>query len=68
MTQVVAAIDANEKQIADVFSDKYAFTIPPYQRPYAWEVQQVNELIEDLLEAMDPKSYSQGLYLSLIHI
>ena len=62
MTQVVAAIDANEKQIADVFSDKYAFTIPPYQRPYAWEVQQVNELIEDLLEAMDPKSYSQGLY------
>jgi len=63
MTQTaMASIDANEKQIADVFSDKYAFTIPPYQRPYAWEVQQVNELIEDLLDAMNPKSHSQGLY------
>ena len=55
-------IEAREKQIADVFSDKYAFTIPPYQRPYAWEVQQVTELLDDLLEAMDPKSRSEGLY------
>lgn len=61
MTEL-ARIEAGEKQIADVFSDKYAFTIPPYQRPYAWEVQQVTELLDDLLDAMDPASRSQGLY------
>lgn len=58
----LARIEAGEKQIADVFSDKYAFTIPPYQRPYAWEVQQVTELLDDLRDAMDPASRSQGLY------
>lgn len=61
MTEL-ARIEAGEKQIADVFSDKYAFTIPPYQRPYAWEVQQVTELLDDLRDAMDPASRSQGLY------
>tara|TARA_R110001606_G_scaffold117805_1_gene247781 strand:+ start:3635 stop:5383 length:1749 start_codon:yes stop_codon:yes gene_type:complete len=55
-------LEAGEKQIADVFSDKYAFTIPPYQRPYAWEVPQVTELLDDLIDAMDPKSRSEGLY------
>ena len=55
-------IEATEKQVADVFSDNYAFTIPPYQRPYAWETQHASELLEDLLEAMDPNGGSEGLY------
>lgn len=55
-------IEAGEKQIAKVFSDDYAFTIPPYQRPYAWEVQQVTELLDDLEEAMGPASRSEGIY------
>ena len=55
-------IEAGEKRIADVFSDRYAFTIPPYQRPYAWEVQQASELVDDLLDAMGPNSRSEGLY------
>lgn len=59
---VLRRIEAGEKRIADVFSDNYAFTIPPYQRPYAWEVQQANELIDDLVDAMEPNSRSEGLY------
>ena len=55
-------IEAREKQIADVFSDKYAFTIPPYQRPYAWEIQQANELLDDLLDAMGPNGQSERFY------
>ena len=39
-TTVLERIEAGEKQVADIFSDNYAFTIPPYQRPYAWEIQQ----------------------------
>lgn len=59
---VLRRIEAGEKKIADVFSDKYAFTVPPYQRPYAWEIQQANELFEDLRDAMDPEGRTDGLY------
>ena len=55
-------IEAGEKKIADVFSDKYAFAIPPYQRPYAWEIQQANELLDDLLDAMGPNGQSERFY------
>ncbi len=44
-------INGHEETIGDVFSDKYAFTIPPYQRPYSWETDQANELIDDLVIA-----------------
>ena len=59
---VLERIEAGEKQIADVFSDKYAFTIPPYQRPYAWEIQQANELLDDLLDAMGHNGLSERFY------
>ena len=61
-TTVLERIEAGEEQIADIFSDNYAFTIPPYQRPYAWEIQQARELFDDLLDAMAPNSHSEGLY------
>ena len=62
MNAALQRIEASEKQVADVLSDDYSFTIPPYQRPYAWELDQAIELLEDLLDAMDPASESDGLY------
>ena len=62
-TTVLERIEAGEKQVADIFSDNYAFTIPPYQRPYAWEIQQASELFDDLLDAMAPNSHSKGLFI-----
>lgn len=55
-------IEAAHKKIAEVFSKDYAFTIPAYQRPYAWETTQVEELLTDLSEAMGPESQSDGFY------
>lgn len=55
-------IEAAHKKIAEVFSKDYAFTIPAYQRPYAWEETQVNELLTDLDDAMSPQSRSDGFY------
>ncbi len=55
-------IEAAHKTIAEVFSKEYAFTIPAYQRPYAWEETQVSELLTDLDEAMSPESRSDGFY------
>ena len=45
-------IKANEQNLNSVFSDDYIFEIPVYQRPYAWDTEQVNDLLDDLLYAM----------------
>jgi uncharacterized protein with ParB-like and HNH nuclease domain len=55
-------IEAHERNIGDIFSDLYQFEIPPYQRPYAWEEEQARELLSDLLDAMDNRGASGGLY------
>jgi Protein of unknown function DUF262 len=57
----LSPIEAHEHTVGQIFSDDYAFEIPPYQRPYAWEVEQTSELLSDLLDAMDTGS-SGGVY------
>lgn len=42
---------------------QYQFTIPPFQRPYDWEAQQVSELISDFSSA---SSKGSKLFLGLI--
>lgn len=44
-------IDAKEKAIRDVFHRDYAFSIPPYQRPYSWGTDQARTLLSDLMAA-----------------
>ncbi|MEH2412845.1 DUF262 domain-containing protein [Nostoc sp.] len=43
------AIHATEKALFKVFSNDFAFSIPAYQRPYAWTKDQASELLTDLL-------------------
>ena len=45
-------INANEKNFDKIFCDDYLFEIPVFQRPYAWETEQVDNLLDDLLFAM----------------
>jgi uncharacterized protein with ParB-like and HNH nuclease domain len=42
-------IHAIEKALFKIFSNDFAFAIPPYQRPYAWTTDQVGELLSDVL-------------------
>ena len=49
----MAAIGASEKNLDRVFCREYVFRIPVYQRPYAWELEHVEVLLDDLLDAMD---------------
>lgn len=53
MTQQLSLIEAHESRLNQIFSDDYEFEIPSYQRPYAWEGQQAQELLTDFIEAMD---------------
>jgi hypothetical protein len=58
----LSPIEAHERVIGRIFGDEYAFEIPPYQRPYAWEKEQARDLLTDLLEAMDNTMTSGGVY------
>jgi len=46
-------IKASEENLAKVFCDDYRFEIPRFQRPYAWTTEEVSELLDDLLFAMN---------------
>ena len=50
---MVETIKAGERQLIDVFCDKFQFEIPPYQRPYAWTTSEAETLLDDLLEACE---------------
>ena len=46
-------LEAHEVPLHKVFSSDYEFAVPAYQRPYAWEVEQASQLLEDLVESLD---------------
>ena len=48
----MASIQASEKPILKVLCDDYVFQIPAYQRPYAWESEHVEKLVDDLHYAL----------------
>ncbi len=45
-------IHGAEHSLKSIFSDDFLFTIPKYQRPYSWGVEQATELIDDLLASI----------------
>lgn len=49
----MSEIKASQQNLNHVFSNAYFFEIPTYQRPYSWETEQVGELLDDLLNAME---------------
>lgn len=48
-------IQAAEHTVGEIFTDDYHFTIPRYQRPYAWTTDQAGEMFDDLLAASRAK-------------
>jgi len=46
------SIKGEEHPIRKIFSDDFMFTIPLYQRPYAWTKEEAGELLEDLLTSL----------------
>lgn len=46
-------LKAHELPIRKIFSPDFTFRIPSYQRPYAWTIEEVHELLNDLLDSLD---------------
>jgi uncharacterized protein with ParB-like and HNH nuclease domain len=47
-----ATIEGNEYPVMKIFSNDFAFSIPRYQRPYAWTTEHAGELLDDFLSFM----------------
>ncbi|MCY9658484.1 DUF262 domain-containing HNH endonuclease family protein [Paenibacillus chondroitinus] len=46
-------IEAKEILLKDLFSAKFLFQIPGYQRPFSWEKDNFDQLFEDIKDAME---------------
>lgn len=42
------ALEAREQTLLDVFSGRFCFTTPPYQRAYSWTQTEASRLLDDL--------------------
>lgn len=45
-------IEGKQFPLKEVFGDWFVFSIPHYQRPYAWTTEEAGELLDDLLDAL----------------
>ena len=45
-------MNVNEKSVSNILGGTKRYIIPPYQRPYTWEDENVEELINDINESL----------------
>ena len=48
--------------VSGLFDDDAIYTVPVYQRNYAWKTEQIEQLIKDIQDAQSPKE-EQGYFL-----
>ena len=58
---------AEERTIIKILTEQICYEIPPYQRPYSWERENVEQLLQDVWEACE-NSESEYFIGSLITI
>lgn len=59
---------ADDRTIGDIlFSNKYKYSIPRYQRPYSWELDQIDELWNDL-KGSDDTFFIGSFVFNLEHL
>jgi len=65
-------IEAKEIQVKDLFSSKFIFGIPIYQRPFSWNSDNFAQLFDDVSDARDSGEQQyflgSGLFISLLLI
>lgn len=54
------SFDADPRKLGELFSTPYFFRIPAYQRPFLWDRDNFDDLIDDLIEADKSAEYFLG--------
>ncbi|WP_163558795.1 DUF262 domain-containing protein [Halomonas sp. NO4] len=62
----MSSIKGSDLKLHKVLSSDFEFHIPEYQRPYAWEVEQAEELFDDLWTFMEQEDKSEEYFLGSI--
>ncbi len=57
---IIEKIDANHYYIKDLFSDKFLFEIPIFQRPFSWEVDNFHQLFDDINDSLQNNELKHG--------
>jgi len=60
---------AEERTISKVLTEQMCYQIPPYQRPYAWEKENAEQLLADMWEAYENEEneYFIGSLITIEH-
>ena len=53
----------NVRNLIDLFSNVEKLIVPSYQRAYAWEEEQLNQFISDMLEMKERGQYYYGHFI-----
>jgi uncharacterized protein with ParB-like and HNH nuclease domain len=53
-------LDAEKKQVGGLFSQEYFFRIPEYQRPFSWDGDNFEDLVDDIKTAARNQEYFLG--------
>ena len=59
-------IKSNKVKLMDIFSERFWFVIPEYQRSYVWENDNIMELLDDLFFAYENKPENEYFLGSLV--
>ena len=62
----MSKITGKEYPICDIFTSKFEYHIPSYQRPYAWEKEQAETLFDDLLDFYKNQPIDDNYFLGSI--
>ena len=62
----MSKITGKEYPICDIFTSKFEYHIPSYQRPYAWEKEQAETLFDDLLDFYKNQPKDDNYFLGSI--
>lgn len=61
-------IKGKEYPLSEIFSKKFEYHIPSYQRPYAWTTEQAGELFDDLYDEFKKEKKSNYFLGSMVLI
>jgi uncharacterized protein with ParB-like and HNH nuclease domain len=61
MSELSSPIKADHYLLKDIFSDKFLFNIPLFQRPFSWSKEHFEKLFTDIYESM-VESRGEGIY------
>ena len=60
-------MEAKESKIIDILTENKKYIIPPYQRPYSWNKEHTEDLLEDIYSSFvsDNKEYFIGTLICI---